>query len=224
MLSSQDPERFARILRLLKEGQHEVGIHGFDCDISSNLVRRVLGLAETKDLTKIQQNFSNLLDQRPTLYRPHGFQLGRQLYEAIKASGLKLIVGSPIYQIGQRNPARSYLNGFEKAEPGDIICGHDSKDCSPDFGLAWQIAQIVPKIERIVARRNLSVVTISEILRPVSMARNDFFGHLQRNALMGATLNKPLESAISERRAEYCSNPRPPPFTSRVINQAFVQW
>jgi len=164
ILSSQDPERFARILQLLREGEHEVGIHGFKCDISPNLVRRIFGFTKAEDLTIIQQNFSDLLHKRPTLYRPHGFQLGRQLSRAIKASGLKLVLGSPSYQIGQRNPARSYLKAFEKAKPGDIICGHDSKDCYSDFGLAWQIAQIVPEIEKILAKRNLSAITISEIL------------------------------------------------------------
>jgi len=164
MLDSQDPTRFARILQLLSEGKHEVGIHGLKCDISSSLVRRIFGLAEAEDLARAQQNFSELLHQKPTLYRPHGFRLGRQLFEALKASELKLVVGSLSSQIGQRNPEHSYLKAFEKAKPGDIICGHDSKDCYHNFGLAGQIAQIIPEIEKIITKRNLSVVTISEIL------------------------------------------------------------
>jgi len=164
ILSSQDPERFATILQLLKEGGHEVGIHGSQCNVSSDLLRRILGFAKVEDLTTVRQSFSGLLHQQPTLYRPHGIQLGRQLSRAIKASGLRLILGSPRFQIGQENVAASYLKAFQKAKPGDIICGHDSKDCYLDFGLAGEIAQIVPEIEKILAERNLSVVTVSEIL------------------------------------------------------------
>lgn len=164
MLSSEDPQRFAGILHLLRDGDHEVGIHGFRCDVSSNLISRVLGFTKAEDLTRIQQNFSSLLGREPALYRPHGVQLGRQLLTAVKAAELRLVLGSPAYQIGQRNPARSYLRAIEKAKPGDIICGHDSKDCYSDFGLAGEIAQIVHEIQEILARRSLSLTTISEIL------------------------------------------------------------
>ncbi len=166
MLNSEDPQRFARILELLREGDHEVGIHGLKCSVSSNLLRRILGLAEVEDVTTIKKYFFDLLHQWPTLYRPHGLQLGRGLIETIKASRLQLIVGSPSYQIGQRNPSRSYLKTFQKAKPGDIICGHDSKDCYPDFGLAQQIARLIPEIKEILAKRGISVVTVSEIISP----------------------------------------------------------
>jgi hypothetical protein len=125
-----------------------------------------LGLAKVEDLTTVREYFSELLHQRPILYRPHGFQLGHELIKTIKASQLQLVVGSPSYQIGQRNPSRSYLKAFEKAKPGDIICGHDSKDCYPDFGLAQQIARLIPEIKEILAKRGISVVTVSEIISP----------------------------------------------------------
>jgi peptidoglycan/xylan/chitin deacetylase (PgdA/CDA1 family) len=166
MLNSEDPQRFARILELLREGDHEVGIHGLKCTVSSNLLRRILGLAKVEDLTTVREYFSELLHQRPILYRPHGFQLGRELIKTIKVSQLQLVVGSPSCQIGQRNPSRSYLKAFQKAKPGDIICGHDSKDCYPDFGLAQQIARLIPEIKEILAKRGISAVTVSEIISP----------------------------------------------------------
>jgi peptidoglycan/xylan/chitin deacetylase (PgdA/CDA1 family) len=172
MLNSEDPQRFARILELLREGDHEVGIHGHKCTVSSNLLRRILGLAEVEDLTMVKRYFSGLLHQTPTLYRPHGVQLGRELINAINASGLQLVVGSPSYQIGQGNPPRSYLQAFRRAKPGDIICGHDSKDCYPDFGLAQQITQLIPEMEEILANRGISVVTVSEIISPDVLAQD----------------------------------------------------
>jgi peptidoglycan/xylan/chitin deacetylase (PgdA/CDA1 family) len=164
MLDAEDPQRFARIINLLREGNHEVGIHGLSCRVSSNLIRRTLGLAEVEDLETIKENFTSLLNQTPNLYRPHGFQLGRELIKSIKSSGLQLVIGSPTYQIGQGDPSRSYLKAFERAKPGDIICGHDSKNCYQDFGLAAQIAELIPEIKDILVKRCISVVTVSEII------------------------------------------------------------
>jgi len=166
LLRQADTGRFIRLVRLITEGGHEIGIHGISCDTPSNLPERFIGVArEFENLGLIRKNFSGLLQQNPGLYRPHCFQGSTELLQAVRTSGLKLVLGSPRYQIGQRNPDILLVKAFERAKPGAIICAHDSKDCYPDFGLAEQIAQLIPQLTEIAAKRNLCILTISDILR-----------------------------------------------------------
>ena len=166
LLRQQNASRFTRLVRLITDGGHEIGIHGISCDTPSHLPERFIGIAsEFEDLSLVRQNFSELLQQNPKLYRPHCFQGSRELLQAVRASGLKLVLGSPGYQIGQRNPDTLLVRAFERAKPGAIICAHDSKDCYPDFRIAQQIAQLIPQIAQIAAKRNLCILTVSDILQ-----------------------------------------------------------
>lgn len=91
-LEVQDPYRFARLLQLLRQGGHEVGIHGLKCTIRPACVcKRILGCTSSdiySDIIEAQQNFHCLLGYKPLLYRPHGVQLGRNMSEAIMNSGV----------------------------------------------------------------------------------------------------------------------------------------
>jgi len=166
LLRQADAGRFTRLVRLITEGGHEIGIHGMSCATPSHFPERFIGMArEFEDLSLIQKGFSELLQQNPRLYRPHCFQGSKELLKAVRTSGLKLVLGSPGYQIGQRNPGTLLVKALKRAKPGTIICGHDSKDCYPDFGLAQQIAQLIPQLAEIAAKRNLCILTISDILQ-----------------------------------------------------------
>lgn len=165
LLREQNADKFTKLVRLIKEGGHEIGIHGINCDTPSNLsekLRDVVG--ELNDPYLVRKNFSELLKQDVRLYRPHNFQSSSGMVEALKTSGLKLVIGSPRYQIGQNDPYALLFKAFKRSKPGSIICCHDSMDCEPDFKLAEEIAQVIPQLARISTKRKLKVLTISEIL------------------------------------------------------------
>ena len=163
-IRSIDNKGFERILRLIEEGEHEIGIHGYYCHISWNPIDRFLIFNEQENISVLKNNYYELFDKEPQLYRSHGARSGRQFYNSLKNSGLKLAFGSFAYQISNQESADIFIEYFQNAEPGSIICAHDSNNCDPNYGTAIQIAQIVAELGEIANNRNLKVVTISELL------------------------------------------------------------
>jgi peptidoglycan/xylan/chitin deacetylase (PgdA/CDA1 family) len=87
LLRQADAGRFIRLVRLIIEGGHEIGIHGISCDTPSNLPERFKGVTgEFENLGLIRKNFSGLLKQNPGLYRPHCFQGSTKLLQAVRTS------------------------------------------------------------------------------------------------------------------------------------------
>ena len=76
------------------------------------------------------------------------------------------MVGSIRLAIGpsRRNLGKKYEKNFARARRRDIICGHDSCDCDTDFGIAYDIARIVPQIKKIMVRKGLQVRTVSQAI------------------------------------------------------------
>ncbi len=164
-LDSQDNARFTRLLQTLQQAGHEVGLHGLNCSVPP-IWRRIWGVTNLDDILKAQQNFHCLLGYKPLLYRPHGFQLGRGLYEGIESSGVIFAVGSLRLAIGpkRKNLGRKYVKNFGKASPGDIICGHDSCDCDTHFGIAPDIAGVIHGLLVILANNHLQAKKLSEVI------------------------------------------------------------
>jgi len=158
-----DSERFERILLLIREGEHEIGIHGYSCHISWNPVDRFFKFNEQEDISILKEYYFRLFDKVPELYRSHGARSGRQFYTSLKDSGLKLVFGSLAHQISNRK-VDTLIEHFQSMEAGSIICAHDSKNCDLDYGVAAEIAQIVTELGEIAHDRNLEVITISELL------------------------------------------------------------
>jgi hypothetical protein len=164
ILKAEDNERFERILRLIEEGGHEVGIHGYYCRGSRNPIDRFFIGSEMENPINLRHDFSDILGEEPGLYRSHGPRAGRQFYNQLVESDLELIFGSLTHQISIDASDDVFIEYFSNAEPGTIICAHDSKNCEPDYGLALQIAQIVPELAHIIRDRNIDVVTVSELI------------------------------------------------------------
>lgn len=162
-IKAVDSERFERILLLIREGEHEVGIHGYSCHISWNPVDRFFIFNEQEDISLLKEYYYKLFNKVPELYRSHGARSGRQFYNSLKDSDLKLVFGSLAHQISSQK-VDTLINHFQSAEAGSIICAHDSKNCDPDYGVAVEIAQIIAELSEIAHDRNLKVVTISELL------------------------------------------------------------
>ena len=164
LLKNEDSDRFDKLLRLLKEGGHEVGIHGYECRGSQNPITRFLFANELENLLNLKQKFHSILDKEPVLFRSHGPRSGRQFYNQLRESNLHLIFGSLTYQISITASEDIFIDHFTEATSGTIICAHDSRNCDPDYGLAVEIANIVPELVKIMHDRNIEVVTVSELL------------------------------------------------------------
>ena len=149
---------------MIEEGEHEVGIHGYFCRVSWNPIDRFLIFNEQENISILQKNYYELFDKEPQLYRSHGARSGRQFYNSLKNSGLILAFGSLSYQISIQESADTFIEYFQNAQPGSIICAHDSSNCDTNYGATSQIAQIVAELGEIAHNRNLKVVTISELL------------------------------------------------------------
>jgi len=162
-IEQEDKERFKRLLDLVNEGGHEIGIHGYACDGSQNPVKRFLLLDQEEDLSHLVQNYRDLFGLEPVLYRSHGPRAGRQFYDSLKHAGLDLTLGSLTHQISLEASTDIFVDYVRDAEPGTIICAHDSRNCDSNYGLADRIAKIVPELERIIRDRNIEIVTISEL-------------------------------------------------------------
>ena len=168
ILKGQNPARFADLLQLLKQGKHEIGIHGLSCGVPPiyNIWKRIRGMTHSNDILTAQQNFHGLLGVKSVFYRPHGFQLGRELCDSIERSGVMLVAGSLCLAIGPKeaNLGRKYVRNFKKARPGYIICGHDSCDCHTDYGIASDIAHVILELGNILKDRKLEAVKLSEVI------------------------------------------------------------
>jgi len=147
-----------------KEGGHEVGIHGYECRGSQNPITRFLFANELENLPELKQKYHSILDKEPELFRSHGPRSGRQFYNQLRESDLHLIFGSLTYQISITASEDIFIDHFTEAMSGTIICAHDSRNCDPDYGLAVEIANIVPELVKIMHNRNIEVVTVSELL------------------------------------------------------------
>jgi hypothetical protein len=163
ILSTEDNERFERLLSLIQEGGHELGIHGYYCRGSQNLLARFLVGNDSASLYSLSNNFNEMTGKKPKLYRSHGPRAGRQFYNQLRESELELILGSLTHQISTTYSEDVFIEYFSKAPPGTIICAHDSRNCAADYGLATRIARIVPELARIVEERGIDVVTVSDL-------------------------------------------------------------
>jgi peptidoglycan/xylan/chitin deacetylase (PgdA/CDA1 family) len=169
-LDFQDHQRFVNLLQLLNQGKHEVGIHALKCTIRPGCTcKRIMGYTSSdiySDIIKAQQNFHCLLNSKPLLYRPHGVQVSRKLSEAIVKSKVEFVVGTIRLAIGpsRKNIGKKYEENFARARRRDIICGHDSCDCSTDFGIACDIARVVPRIKKIMVSKGLQIGTVYQAL------------------------------------------------------------
>ncbi len=163
----QNLERFNRILQLLKETGHEVGVHALNGFVSSNPIKRIRGVISAEEIVQAQQILTSIVGYKPRLYRPHCIQFsGREITRSIEITSMRLVLGSPWYTIGQNKKklADAYIKAVKRAKPGTIICGHSSKNGNTDLGIASESAAIVPQLKEILHEKGLGTTTISEIL------------------------------------------------------------
>ena len=166
-MAKEDREALNKILRLLKKGGHEVGIHSLKHNIPESRAERIFrvftGLITKEELVEAFDNFSQLLGYEPRHYRPHGVQVPSfRLIKSINDLGLDVILG--LHAVGPKESASRYAEVLEMVKPGSIICGHDSIDDNIDSEIPAKIALEVPEIGRIQSRRELRIVTFSELL------------------------------------------------------------
>jgi len=109
-IRSIDDKGFEGILRLIEEGEHEIGIHGYYCRVSWNPIDRFLILNEQEDITILQENYYELFGKAPQLYRSHGPRSGRQFYNSLANSGLILAFGSLAYQISNQQSVDTFID------------------------------------------------------------------------------------------------------------------
>jgi len=150
--ADQYPKEFTQLLDLVKKGGHEIGLHGLTCRRPNLLAR--FRIENQELVAEARTKLSERLSYPPNLYRPHCFRIFRTPVE------MKTVLGS--YQLSPDDEPAKYLLAFVKARAGDIICGHDSRDCDLNYGVATKIADFIPQIAKILATRGLKAVTVSE--------------------------------------------------------------
>ena len=95
------------------------------------------------------------------------YELHRKMQEylknSLKDSDVELAFGSVQYQIGVQGDVSKYVEYLSEAEAGNIICGHDSRNCELDSGMPENITDIIPEIKQVIREREISIVTISEM-------------------------------------------------------------
>lgn len=157
------PEEFKNLVKLINQGGHEIGIHGYQCHLSWNPIERFFILNEDENIEYLKNQYHDIFNTEPKLYRSHGPRSGRSLYSSLKESDVELAFGSVQYQIGVQGDVKKYIDYTSEAEAGKIICGHDSRNCELDSGMPENITDIIPEIKQIISEREISIVTISEL-------------------------------------------------------------
>jgi len=165
LMQTEDIEKFARIIDAIKEGKHEIGIHGYRCATSWNPLERFFYLNEKENIDGLGRKYQVLFKKEPLLYRSHGARAGRQFYDSVRKSGLNLIIGSFSSQISSDTQAGAFAGYFQNAREGTIICAHDSSSCDTNYGLARKIARVIPEIGQVTRAKNMRVMTVSELLQ-----------------------------------------------------------
>jgi len=163
--SMQDsyPEEFKNIVKLINQGGHEIGIHGYQCHLSWNPIDRFFMLNEDENIEYLKNQYRDIFNKEAKLYRSHGPRSGRGFYNSLKESDVELAFGSVQYQIGVQGDVQKYVEYISEAQAGKIICGHDSRNCELDSGMPEKVCIVIHEIEEIIHSRNISIVTISEL-------------------------------------------------------------
>lgn len=153
--SDKYPDDLAELLQLVTCGGHQMGIHGLVCRAPS-LFERIFRTDDFDKIIEAQKDFSGLFGTDPILYRPHCFRRFRT------PPGMETVIGS--HQISTKNDPKKYLRAVAKARPGDIICGHSSRDNNFNSGIASEVGKIVPQIKEILDTLGFKAVTVSEVM------------------------------------------------------------
>ncbi len=157
----QQVERYPELLRRIAAEGHEIGNHTYSLAARKNIFFSDIAADEIARTQKIIADISGVT---PQYYRSPGGQMGRGLWNMIRAENLTVVYGAlPIPHPGK--DAQAQLQTIrETISPGAIFILHDGDDGAPDSDRPQATVEMLPELLRELDRLGYEVIGLSEIL------------------------------------------------------------
>lgn len=144
-------EQFPHVAKRIADEGHEIGVHGDQHTMFSQM--SAAGVCA--DLAKAMQKIENASGQRPTLLRPPGGVYDLDVLKQTVCCDLPVILWSVDVEDWHRSNSSAIANDIAaQVKSGDIILLHDTKESSVNAAL---------KLIDMLQERNFEFVTVSEL-------------------------------------------------------------
>lgn len=154
-------ERYPDLLRRMSDEGHEIGNHTYTLAARKNILFSDIAADEVARTQKIIADISGVT---PQYYRSPGGQMGRGLWNMIRAENLTVVYGAlPIPHPGK--DAQTQLKTIrETISHGAIFILHDGDDGEPDSDRPLATVELLPQLLTEIDSLGYDVVSLSEIL------------------------------------------------------------
>lgn len=152
--------RPAVIERMAREG-HAIGNHTWSHRPST---LRLVAHAPHDEIARTQNVVESLTGEVPIWFRTPSAQLGRNLWNAVRARELEVVHGTlPIAPAG--GDADRQLAVLERTlEPGAILVLHDGDDASADSRRPAAVVEALPRLLELLDTNGYEAVSLGELL------------------------------------------------------------
>lgn len=162
-LKEDDGPIFEKMLAMIREGGHEIGLHAlYDCELS--LPMRLFGQHSKEELLQGKQILEELTSLPVRLYRPHGVQAGSSIDHASEL-GLTTVCGIPFTTVHGIPGIPGYF--FPSVLPGSILILHDG---ARNGWKSASVTEVLPLILEQLTQRGLRQSSVSHLLQVGSVA------------------------------------------------------
>lgn len=155
-------ERHPELLRRIAAEGHEIGNHTYALAARKNILFSDIVADEIANTQKI---IADVCGITPQYYRSPGGQMGRGLWEMVRAENLTVVYGAlPIPPPGK--DAQTQLKTIrETIHPGAIFILHDGDDGQPDSERPRATVELLPQLLTEIDSLGYDVVSLSDILK-----------------------------------------------------------
>jgi peptidoglycan/xylan/chitin deacetylase (PgdA/CDA1 family) len=158
-MERENAEELNLILKMIKEGRHEIALH--EDDYIPTWRTRLLGKWGYEKMAEDMAYLRRLSGSPPVFYRPHYFHLGPAATYA-SLLGLKVVLGTPWCFAKPDAPVVYQVAKFTKGASGSILIFHDGITMARD---ETHIVEALPSVLEHYLSTRYRLGTVSELFR-----------------------------------------------------------
>jgi peptidoglycan-N-acetylglucosamine deacetylase len=155
-------ERYPHLVARMTAEGHEIGNHTYDFEAQKFVFFSDIDLNSIKHNSDVIENLSG---QRPKYYRSPGGQMGRKLWQAVRAENLYVVYGMFPMPDVKGNAQKQLESTRQTIKPGAIMVLHDGDDHKPDSDRPKATVEMLPLLLAEMKAQGFTSVTVSTLLQ-----------------------------------------------------------
>lgn len=154
-------ERYPHLVARMTAEGHEIANHTYDFEAQKFVFFSDIDVNSIKYSSDLIEKFSG---QRPKFYRSPGGQMGRKLWQAVRAENLYVVYGMLPMPDVKANAQQQLASTRQTIKPGAIMVLHDGDDHQPDSDRPKATVEMLPLLLQEMKTQGFQSVTVSSLL------------------------------------------------------------